>query len=132
MADQTRRWAYAATLAGGALILAGAGMMIFFWALVGGLGWTSGWWTPGHHDVMRVGWPIGWFMVWGVLAGGIVLWAGIRLRPGGPGEGTAEGVMAIVGSVLSFPAMGGFMFGALLGVVGGALALASADEGREP
>lgn len=128
MVRNVRRWAYATTLAGGALILAGAGMMMFFWLIVGGIGWSTQWWTPGHHDAMQMGFPLGLFFLWGLIAGGIVLWAGVRMRPSGPGEGTTEGVMAIVGSVLSFPAMGGFMFGAVLGVVGGALSLASAED----
>lgn len=131
MASNVRRWAYASTVAGGALILAGAGMMLFFWLLLDGFGWAEPWWTPGHHDVMGTMLPLGWFLLWGLGAGIVVLWAGIRMRPGGPGEGTVEGIAAIIGSVLSFPAMGGFMFGALFGVLGGALSLASADHRDE-
>lgn len=132
MTATIRRLAFASTVAGAALILGGAAMMLFFWFALGGLGWAGRWWTPGHGEMLRtVGLPLGLFVLWGLVAGLLVLWMGLRMRPGGPGEGTVEGVLAIVGSVLSFPAMGGFMFGALLGVLGGALAVASADgEGR--
>lgn len=125
-ARRTRAWAYGLTIAGGALIIGGALMMLLFWSIASGTGWTGNWWMPGHGFMFQSGVPFGAFLVWGLFAGAIVLWAGARMRPGGGGDGTTEGVVAIVGSVLSFPAMGGFMFGALLGVVGGALSLSAA------
>ncbi len=124
MSDRAlRSWAYGLTVAGGALILAGSGMMAFFWAVAAGNGWTGPWWMPGHMGLMTIGSSLGWFVIWGVVTGTAVLWAGVRMRPDGPGGGTLEGTAAIVASALSFPAMGGFMFGALLGIVGGALSL---------
>lgn len=125
---RTRTWAYALTVAGGALIVTGAVLMMLFYAVVGTGGWSEVWWTPGHHRMIGAGIPFGLFALWGLIAGTTVLWAGVRVRPGGPGDGTLEGIAAIVGSVLSFPVMGGFMFGALFGVAGGALSLAVAAE----
>lgn len=125
---RTRTWAYALTVAGGALIVGGAlTLIVLFWAL-GGTDWSQSWWTPGHHGMMGTRLPIAAFAMWGLVAGAAVLWAGVRMKPGGRGEGTLEGIAAIVASVLSFPVMGGFMLGALLGVVGGALSIASAAE----
>lgn len=126
MADSSLRpWAYGLTVAGGALIVAGAGMLLLFWSLWSGGPTGSQWWMSGGHmwGPSTAIAPI-WFVLWGVLAGAAVLWSGVRMRPGGRGEGTLEGIVAIVASALSFPAMGGFMVGALLGVVGGALSLA--------
>lgn len=124
--EDRRTWAYGLTVAGGALILSGSLVMLLMWWLVQGGGWTGPWWMPGHAFMFQGGFPFVGFVLWGLLAGALVLWSGVRMRPGGPGEGTMEGILAIVGGVLSFPAMAGFMLGALFGVLGGAFSLASA------
>lgn len=122
MTVDLRKWAFASTLAGGALILAAAAMMAIVWAVVG----TA--WGPGHGGMMdAMGISMGVVVLWGSVVGLVVLGAAVRMRPEGPGEGVAEGLAAIVASALSFPAMGGFMIGAILGVVGGALSIAHAD-----
>lgn len=124
--SQARAWAYGLTVAGGALTLGGAAMMALMGMLLQGTGWADSWWMPGHRFMFQTGFPFLWFAVWGLLVGVIVLWAGVRMRPGGPGEGTTEGVMAIVGGILGFPAMAGFMVAPFLSVAGGALSLVSA------
>lgn len=129
MTASIRRWAFASTVAGGALIVAGSALMMFFWLVLGGVGWAAHWWTPGHGEMLRtLSLPLGLFVLWGLVAGLLVLWSGVRMQPGGPGRGRWEGIVAIVASALSFPAMGGFMFGALLGVLGGALSLAASED----
>lgn len=127
--DSLRSWAYGLLVAGGALILGGAVTMAFFWWAVSGSGWAGPWWMPGHMLMFQTTLPFAAFVLWGLVAGGLVLWSGIRMRPGGPGDGSLEGALALVGSILSFPVMGGFMFGALLGVVGGVLALTTGGRG---
>jgi hypothetical protein len=113
------------------LILGGAALMALFFAIMSFGGWSEAWWTSGHGPTMDTRFGRGWFVLVGLVAGGAVLGSGLRMKPGGPGDGHGEGIVAIVGSVLSFPEMGRFLFGAPLGVVGGALSLATAARDDE-
>lgn len=58
----------------------------------------------------------------GLVSGIVVLIAAILLRSR-PREHTTWGALILVFSILSFPGMGGFFIGAIIGIVGGALAL---------
>ncbi len=118
---QLRAWAYALTVAGGALILGASLLLLLFGMVLAGVAW-AGAFTVGQEIIQRAGIHFGWIIALGILSGILVLWSGARMEPEGEGDGRAEGVLAIVGSILSFPATGGFFFGALLGVIGGALA----------
>ena len=120
MDETTRRndWSYACLLAGGLLILvggiAGSVMMATFGGMMGGYGpMTPGW--------IAAGW---WMALVAALAGGLVLYAAYRLRRT-PQDAGLAGTLGIVGGALSLLAMGGWIVGAVLSIVGGALALGS-------
>lgn len=127
---QVRAWAYALTVAGGALILGASGLLLLFGLVLAGVAW-AGAFTVGQEIIERAGIHFGWIIALGVFSGILVLWSGVRMEPGGEGDGHAEGVLAIVGSILSFPATGGFFFGAIFGVIGGALAWTAGKKQHE-
>jgi hypothetical protein len=58
----------------------------------------------------------------GLASGIIVLMSGVLLRTN-PSQHTVWGVMVLVFSVLSFFGFGGFIIGAILGIIGGIMAL---------
>jgi hypothetical protein len=58
----------------------------------------------------------------GLVSGVIVLMAGVMLRTN-PTQHTVWGVLVLVFSVLSFFGFGGFIIGAILGIIGGIMAL---------
>jgi hypothetical protein len=60
--------------------------------------------------------------VFGLVSGIIVLVSGVMLRTS-PGQRTLWGTLILVFSVLSFLGTGGFVVGAILGIIGGILAL---------
>jgi len=60
--------------------------------------------------------------LFGLVSGAIVLVSGAMLRSN-PGQRSLCGVLILVFSVLSFFWTGGFVIGAILGIVGGILAL---------
>lgn len=114
------------SLIAGLLILVGGGMMVslarfpFFGGMMGGYYGTM----SGYYGMMG-GYGGGWFYgfsVIGIISGILVLMSAIMLY-NEPGRAYTWGVLILVFSVLSFFGMGGFMLGALLGVVGGTLAL---------
>ena len=58
----------------------------------------------------------------GLVSGVIVLISGVMLRIN-PSQRTIWGVLILVFSVLSFFGIGGFIIGAILGIIGGVMAL---------
>jgi hypothetical protein len=58
----------------------------------------------------------------GLVSGVIVLMSGVLLRTN-PSQHTVWGVLVLVFSVLSFFGFGGFIIGAILGIIGGIMAL---------
>jgi len=76
----------------------------------------------GMMGPMNFGFLLGGMATIGLASGLIVLISAILLRSR-PKEYTTWGVLILVFSILSFLSMGGFLVGAILGIVGGALAL---------
>ncbi len=114
------------SLVGGLLILVGGGMMVgfarfpFFGGMMGGYyGMMSG-----YYGLMG-GYGGGWFYAFSVIEiiSGILVLIGAIMLYNEPSREYTWGILILVFSVLSFFGMGGFMLGALLGVVGGVLAL---------
>ena len=121
--------AFILSLIGGILILIGgiASSMWFmlggsnFWGMMGGIGGMMGGW--GMMD--GYGFPFGFmggFSFVALIAGIFVIIGAVMLNAR-PAEHVTWGVVVLVFSIISFVGMGGFVLGALLGIVGGALAL---------
>ncbi|MEM0123512.1 MAG: DUF6114 domain-containing protein [Conexivisphaerales archaeon] len=63
----------------------------------------------------------GLMAIFGLISGVIVLVSGLMLRKSA--DYTVWGILIVVFSIFSFFGMGGFIVGAVLGIIGGALAL---------
>lgn len=132
--ETAANWAYASMLAGGLLIIvggvAGATMMGFFDDAM-----SDGWMMGDAGPMMRADWVMGmawWMATVAVLTGGVILYAAYRLRQGGNGAAFA-GTIAIVAGALSLLAMGGWLIGAILAILGGALAIGGGGRaGTQP
>jgi hypothetical protein len=95
------------------------------------LGGISSWlWHAAYFSQMS--WMMGgpWFTaliagtsIIGIISGALVLLGGL-LMSFRPQENQKWGVMVLVFSLLSLFGMGGFLIGAILGIIGGSLALA--------
>lgn len=124
------RWAFYAGLAGGVLILLAAFVVALFmtaWATFGG-GAVPGWgaWNDAA-DVERgeSGFPEIPILLslWGLVTGGAVLLAALRAREH-PERAAIPGIIMVSAGLLSFFALGGFLIGGILAMVGGVLAIA--------
>ncbi len=121
------------SLIAGLLILAGSGavMMTSFPAsgqyyYNGMMGGYYGGMMGGYYGMMHgVGFGGGWFYglgAIGVISGIVILVASIMLYER-PAQASTWGTLVLAFSIISFFGMGGFFLGAILGVVGGILAL---------
>jgi len=117
------------SLIGGVLILLGGGMMsaLFmygggYFGMMGGFGGMMG----GYQGMMgSFGVPFGFMMglsLVGFVSGVLVIIGAVMLNTC-PKEHASWGTIILVFSTLSFLGMGGFLIGAVLGIIGGAFAL---------
>jgi len=108
--------AFVLSLVGGVLILVG-GLLGLTW-----LGWPMwGWWGMG----MMWGWMPGFLLVFsaiGIVSGGAIVTAAYMLY-NKPSQAQTWGTIVLVFAVVSLLSAGGFIIGALLGIIGGLLAL---------
>lgn len=117
------------SLIAGLLILSMGGMMTFFW-----LGFPYYWGMMGNfaggYSGMMQGYGLGgWFygfVLVGVISGAVILLGAVMLYVR-PSEARTWGLIILVFSILSLPAMGGFFVGAILGIVGGVLTISGKD-----
>lgn len=77
---------------------------------------------PFHNVPSFVGGVVAGVGLFGLISGLVVLASGIMLRIN-PAQSTVFGVLILVFSVLSFIGSGGFVVGAILGIVGGIMTL---------
>ena len=113
---ELRSWAFVASLVGGILVATGGLVMGLMMLMMGGMmGSTFMMGMPGSA-VMSA---------WGLVTGGVMVFGAVRVRRSAE-EAMPWGVATLVASALSLPAMGGFLIGAVLGIVGGGLAISSA------
>jgi len=117
---------------GGLLIFVG-GIVSSIWFIYGGTSWgdySNMWYgmMGGYHGMMgSFGFPLssmGVLSLVGLVSGILVILAAIMLNIR-PHEKKAWGLLIIIFSALSFLNMGGFVVGAVLGLVGGAFAVSS-------
>ncbi len=120
--------AFLLSLIGGILILLGSAV-VMMWALGGMLGWGGAMESMmgGYSGMMGgIGFSgtafFGGMSLVGLVAGIVVL-VGSVLLYSRPRQTSSWGILILVFSVLSLFGMGGFFIGAILGLVGGALAL---------
>lgn len=118
------------SLIGGVLIFVG-GVLSFAWFSLGASsfgGFMGGFWgmMGGYQGMMgSLGVPFGSYgtlSLIGLVTGIVVILSAsmLNLRPS---EHVAWGTLVLVFSIVSFIDMGGFMFGAILGIAGGALTI---------
>lgn len=114
--------AFVVSLVAGVLILVGGLFGVVGWMAWGGM-WGGGW---GMMGPMMMGWwmPM-WLSTFSVLGlvSGIVIVASALMLQNRPSEAKTWGTLILVFSVVSLFGMGGFIIGAILGIVGGILAL---------
>jgi hypothetical protein len=119
--------AFVLSLVAGLLILAGTGMMATFafgrpyYGMMGGYYGMMG----GYYGMMQSFGYGGWFYLFEAvgLVAGIGVLVGAVMIYSRPSEAPTWGLLVLVFSLVSFFGMGGFFFGAILGVIGGILAL---------
>jgi hypothetical protein len=120
-------FAFILSLVGGLLIFVGSAVSIV-WFSVGSAPFGGFWgMMGGWHGMMgSYGFPYDYLLGLSVLglACGVIVVVGSFMLSLRPLEHVTWGVLIVVFSVVSFVSMGGWFVGAILGVVGGALALA--------
>lgn len=124
-----RTWSFLALLIGGVLILAGAFMGSSMMGSWGGMGMGMGSMGSMMNAYAPAGWGsmMAWWMVLvGLVTGGLVLLAAYHVYR--EREVAIWSVVAIVAGALSLFAMGGWILGAVLAIVGGALALVDKQQ----
>ena len=118
--------AFALSLVGGILMIASGTMMYIMTAYIGSNFGYFGGMMGGYMGMMgSFGVPFGsmWgFSIIGLIAGGIVIIGSITLNYR-PSEPTAWRAVILSLSLISFLGMGGFYIGAILGIIGGTLAI---------
>ena len=125
--------AFVLSLIAGLLILTGVGMMLTFSHGTPYNGMMGGYYgmMNGYYGMMQGFGYGGW---WFYGAAGIGLIAGIAVLVSAimiyarPRSASTWGLLVLVFSILSFFGMGGFFIGAILGIVGGVLAMVWRSE----
>ncbi len=112
-----------------ALSLAAAVLLLLFGfvSLVGFTAWTATRWCMGMMCMWGWSWPwgAGWYYIVLInIVSGIVVLIGALMLYSRPKQAHMWGTLVLVFSIVSLVGMGGFMIGAILGIVGGALAIA--------
>jgi hypothetical protein len=124
------------SLIAGVLILVGGVAMLgynsgYYGGMMGGysgmMGGYSGGMMSGYYGMMQGfgGWFYG-FAVVGIAAGALVLFGAIMMYDQ-PRQVALWGTLVLVFSVVSFFGAGGFFVGAVLGILGGIIALAGGN-----
>ncbi|MBI3023655.1 MAG: hypothetical protein HYY68_08040 [Thaumarchaeota archaeon] len=120
--------AFALSLVAGVLMLA-SGVTTMTWALSGMPAWGGpmGGMMGGYGGMMGgMGFSgmgaFGGMSTFGLIAGVLVLVGALMLHTQ-PSQASTWGIIVLIFSILSLFGMGGFFIGAILGIIGGALAL---------
>ncbi|MEM3638337.1 MAG: DUF6114 domain-containing protein [Conexivisphaerales archaeon] len=120
--------AFILLLLSGVFIMLGSAILAFFmypfmmgnYYYYGWMGGMMGRWY-GYPNVVPA--VFYWVSISGLVLGLIVLVAALMVNAN-PSRSTQWGIIALVASALSLLAMGGFFIGAILGIIGAALAIA--------
>jgi hypothetical protein len=109
--------AFALSLVGGILIIFGSILPLLFFAnfQISPMGGMMGWWGgPGFMG--------GWLFPLPVIAGILVLVGAIMMNAR-PQETTTWGIIVLIFSIIGFSGMGFSILGAIIGIIGGIVAL---------
>ncbi|MBI4258896.1 MAG: hypothetical protein HY619_08065 [Thaumarchaeota archaeon] len=111
--------AYALSLVAGILMMVSGAVTTFL-----AYSWAPFWGGMMGGRMMGFGptWMFGGISLLGLASGAVVVISAILLRSR-PKEYNTWGILILIFSILSFFGMGGFFIGAIIGIVGGALAL---------
>ncbi len=121
------RTAFILSLIGGIIILIGglmSFMMFYYFSSV--FGWMWGMMDDFFGMMGGIGYASGLFlglMIVGLVCGIVVIIGALMLNSQ-PTERRSWGIIILIFALISFVGMGGFFIGAVLGIAGGALALA--------
>jgi hypothetical protein len=125
------------SIVGGALILLGGlvmfAMLVYYDGNFGMMNWFGGMMGGYGHMMGGADYSYGLtvaFMLAGLVSGAIVI-AGALILNAHPSQYITWGIVILIFSVISFLGMGGFFIGAILGIVGGALALSWKPHNQE-
>ncbi|MFN3383562.1 MAG: DUF6114 domain-containing protein [Archaeoglobaceae archaeon] len=113
--------AVALSLIGGVLILTSS-IMGFAMPMYGWMGYGMGCFGCMMGNAWNPSVPMGGLWLIGLVSGILVIIGAIMLNAR-PAEHILWGTIILVFSVISFVGMGGFMVGAIIGIIGGALAI---------
>lgn len=128
--QETSKIAFILSLIGGVVMLI-VGAIFFLWFMSGGIviggmmGGFSGM-MGGYHAMMgSLGVPLSFLSGFSLvgLVSGILVVAGAIMLNIRPAEHIEWGVVIVVFSIISFLGTGGFLIGAVLGTIGGTLAV---------
>lgn len=123
------KWAFYSGLAAGVLILLCAFSMALLMTMMNALGGPGLAWPWVDAEVRADGdadWLAPFLLaLWGLVTGGMVLLGALRLKET-PHNSAMPGLLILVGGLLSFLALGGFLLGGLLAIASGVLAVAGA------
>jgi hypothetical protein len=116
------------SLLAGILVLGGSGMMTSFSSGVPSYGGMMGGYygmMGGYYGMMQGAGVGGWFYAVAAigLISGLLILVGAIMVYTQPSRASTWGLLILVFSIVSFFGMGGFFLGAILGVVGGILAM---------
>lgn len=121
-------WAFTLVLVGGVLVAAGG----FANALMLSVMMPTSW-MPGTH-MGAADWADGWMTsmatwlgLWGIGAGLLVIAIAFQLRRH-PAQAGTWGVAAVAGGIIALFALGGYVVGSLLAIMGGVLAISVERE----
>ncbi|HEX9319781.1 MAG TPA: hypothetical protein VF884_12685 [Nitrososphaeraceae archaeon] len=121
MSEKRSSAAFALSLVGGVLIIFGSLLPLLFFAnfqispMRGKMGGMMGWWEGS-------GFMGGWFFPLTLIAGVLVL-VGAILMNARPQETTTWGIIVLIFSIIGFTGMGFSILGAIIGIIGGIIAL---------
>ena len=129
--------AFVLSLIAGLLILAGSGLAMGFsgqpsYYYGGMMGGYTGM-MNGYYGMMG-GYGSGWFFALAAIGAvsGIIVILGAVMVYNQAGTASTWGTLILVFSLVSFLGMGGFFLGAVLGVVGGIMAITWKQEASRP
>lgn len=117
--EETPGLAFALSLAAAVLLLLSG--------FVGFTAWTAARWCMGMMCMWGWSWPwgAGWhYIVLINIVSGVIVLIGALMLYSRSKQAHTWGILVLVFSIVSLVGMGGFVIGAILGIVGGALAMA--------